>query len=82
MAPEAQGLTLYQNLSGKAWVEAERLSVDRLAETAGVDYLIAWVKDRYLDVEITQVGRCLSDFFRKLRRKPGQSVRDYLSDFD
>ncbi|CAE7227793.1 RE1 [Symbiodinium sp. CCMP2456] len=82
MAPETQGLTLYQHLTGKAWVEAERLSVDRLAETSGVDYLVSWVKDRYLDVEITQVGRCLSDFFRKLRRKPGQSVRDYLSDFD
>ena len=82
MAPEAQGLTLYQNLSGRAWVEAERLNVDELAEANGVDYLVSWVKDRYLDVEITQVGRCLSDFFRKLKRKPGQSVRDYLSDFD
>ncbi|CAE7293046.1 RE1 [Symbiodinium sp. CCMP2592] len=82
LAPEAQGLTLYQNLSGRAWVEAERLNVDKLAEASGVDYLVSWVKDRYLDVEITQVGRCLSDFFRKLRRKPGQSVRDYLSDFD
>ncbi|CAE7245428.1 RE1 [Symbiodinium sp. CCMP2592] len=82
MAPEAQALTLYQNLTGKAWIEAERLSVDRLAEADGVDHLLAWIKDRYLDVEITQVGRCLSDFFRKLRRKPGQSVRDYLSDFD
>eukprot|EP00439_Symbiodinium_sp_Y106_P062027 s1351_g9.t1 len=78
----ARPRSLPEGARGPSEKMAERLSVDRLAETAGVDYLIAWVKDRYLDVEITQVGRCLSDFFRKLRRKPGQSVRDYLSDFD
>ncbi|CAE7480578.1 GIP [Symbiodinium sp. CCMP2592] len=61
-----------------AWRRMTRLA----PEAQGLTYLISWVKDRYLDVEITQVGRCLSDFFRKLRRKPGQSVRDYLSDFD
>ena len=40
------------------------------------------VKDRYLDVQVTQVGRSLSDFFRRLKRRPGQSIRDYMSDFD
>ncbi|CAE7863930.1 GIP, partial [Symbiodinium necroappetens] len=29
-----------------------------------VDYLIEWIKDRYLDVQVTQIGRSLSGFFR------------------
>ena len=33
-------------------------------------------------MQITQIGRGLSDFFRKLRRKEGQTIREYLSEFD
>ena len=82
LSSDKQALVLYQNLSGKAWVDAERLDVDRLASHDGVAYFLGWIRERYLDVQVTQVGRALSDFFRKLRRKSGQSIRDYLSDFD
>ncbi|CAE7261754.1 RE1 [Symbiodinium natans] len=82
MSKDQQGLTLYQHLTDRAWVDAERLDVNRLGSSEGVDYLISWVQDRYLDVQITQVGRSLSEFFRKLRRKPTQSVRDYMAEFD
>ena len=47
-----QGLVLYQNLTSKAWIEAERLDMDRLNSGCGVDYLVQWVKDRYLDVQV------------------------------
>ena len=80
-----QALTLYQAdqaLTGKAWADAERLDMDRLASDDGIEYYISWVKDRYLDVQVTQVGRSLSDFFRRLKRRGGQSIRDYMSDFD
>ena len=43
MSADQQGLTLYQHLTDKAWVDAERLDVDRLATKDGVDYLIAWI---------------------------------------
>ena len=79
---DKQALVLYQNLGGKAWVDAERLDVDRLASKESMTYFLGWIRERYLDVQVTQVGRALSDFFRKLKRKPGQSIRDYLSDFD
>ncbi|CAE7644335.1 unnamed protein product [Symbiodinium sp. CCMP2592] len=80
--PSRQALTLYQHLSGKAWIDAERLDVDKLAGDDGMEYFLGWVTDRYLDVQVTQVGRSLGDFFRRLRRQQGQSIRDYMSDFD
>eukprot|EP00439_Symbiodinium_sp_Y106_P078490 s874_g17.t1 len=80
--PSRQALTLYQHLSGKAWIDAERLDVDKLAGSDGMEYYLSWVTDRYLDVQVTQVGRSLGDFFRRLRRQQGQSVRDYMSDYD
>ena len=82
MSADQQGLTLYQHLTDRAWVDAERLDVDRLATKDGVDYLISWIKDRYLDVQVTQIGRSLSGFFRGLHRKANQSVRDYMAEFD
>ncbi|CAE7917780.1 RE2 [Symbiodinium sp. KB8] len=82
LSPCRQGLVLYQNLSGKAWIEAERLDLELLGSSNGVSHLVEWIKERYLDVQVTQVGRALSDFFRKLRKKPGQSIRDYVGEFD
>ena len=79
---DKQGLVLYQNLTAKAWIEAERLDMHKLNSLGGVDYLVQWIKDRYLDVQVTQVGRSLSDFFRKLRKKPNQAIRDYVGEFD
>ncbi|CAE7216452.1 RE2 [Symbiodinium sp. CCMP2456] len=82
LSEDQQGLTLYQHLTDKAWVDAERLDMDKLASRAGVDYLTDWIRDRYLDVQVTQIGRSLSGFFRGLHRKGNQTVRDYMADFD
>ena len=79
---DKQALVLYQPLSGPAWVEAERLDMERLGSTKGMEYYTQWVRDRYLDVQVTQVGRSLSEFFRRLRRKPGQSIRDDCGEYD
>ena len=79
---EQQGLVLYQSLTGKAWVAAEELNVDILGSKEGVPYLISWISSRYLDLEITRIGKAFSEFFRKLRRRPGQSIRDYNSEYD
>ena len=79
---DKQALVLYQHLSNKAWVEAENLDVEKLGPEAGVEYFMEWIRDRYLDVQVTQVGRSLSEFFRRLRKKPGQAIRDYVGEFD
>ena len=79
---DRQALVLYQHLQGRAWVEAEGLDIDKLATTAGLEYYLDWVKERYLDVQVTQVGRSLSEFFRKLKKKPGQSIRDFVGEYD
>ena len=79
---EQQGLVLYQSLSGRAWVAAEELNVDKLSAKSGVQYLIKWITGRYLDLEITRIGKAFSEFFRKLRRKPGQSIREYNAEYD
>ena len=79
LSVDQRALVLYQNLQGSVWVNAESLSVNDLASTSGVDYLKDWIRQHYLDVEVTQVGRSLSDLFRKLRRKPTQTFRDYTA---
>ncbi|CAE7621529.1 GIP [Symbiodinium sp. CCMP2592] len=79
---DKQALVLYQHLSGPAWVEAERLEMEKLGSTHGMQYFTQWVRDRYLDVQVTQIGRSLSDFFRRLRKRPGQSIREYCGEFD
>ncbi|CAE7822217.1 GIP [Symbiodinium sp. CCMP2456] len=82
LAPDQRALVLYQHLAGSAWVNSESLSVDELASPDGVNRLREWVRQHYLDVEVTQVGRSLSDLFRKLRRRPTQSFRDYAAEFN
>ncbi|CAE7431234.1 unnamed protein product, partial [Symbiodinium sp. CCMP2456] len=37
---------------------------------------------RFLDLEVARIGRAFSDFFRKLRRKPGQTIREYNTEYD
>ncbi|OLQ15724.1 Copia protein [Symbiodinium microadriaticum] len=82
LAPDQRALVLYQNLQGSAWVNSESLCVDDLAQGDGVQVLKDWITQHYLDVEVTQVGRSLSDLFRKLKRKPSQTFRDYTSEFN
>ena len=82
LAPDQRAPVLYQHLSGSAWVNSESLNVEELAKADGVDRLREWIRQHYLDVEVTQVGRSLSDLFRKLRRRPQQSFRDYAAEFN
>ena len=82
LSRDRQALVLYQHLNGKAWIEAERLEIDKLGSEDGVKYFVQWIKERYLDVQVTQIGRGLSEFFRKLRKRPGQSIREYVGEFD
>ena len=82
LSADQRALVLYQNLQGAAWVNAESLDVDLLARGDGVRYLKEWVTHSYLDVEVTQVGRSLSDLFRKLKRRTSQTFRDYAAEFN
>ncbi|CAE6947744.1 unnamed protein product [Symbiodinium sp. CCMP2592] len=76
------GLVLYQHLGGKAWIAAEELSVPRLSSGEGLQYFTSWVAARFLDLEVARIGRAFSDFFRKLRRRPGQTIREYNTEYD
>ena len=77
-----QGLVLYQNLQGKAWVAAEELNVDKLSSPSGARYSTGWIPSRYLDLEITRIGKAFSEFFRRLRRRAGQSIREHNAKHD
>ena len=76
------GLVLYQHLQGKAWIAAEELSVSRLSTPEGLGYFTSWISARFLDLEVARIGKAFSDFFRKLRRKPSQTVREYNTEYD
>ena len=82
LPPSQLGLVLYQHLGGKAWIAAEELSVARLSTNEGLAYFTSWISARFLDLEVARIGRAFSDFFRKLRRRPGQTVREYNSEYD
>ena len=77
-----QALLLYQHLQGRAWVESEELCVDDLALESGVQTFKQWIIDRYQKVEISKVAETLTYFFKKLRRQPGQSIREFNSLYD
>ena len=82
-APANQrALLLYQSLGGRAWVEAEELSVEDLGTDEGVSILKAWIQERYQEVEVSKIAEALTQFFRKLRRQSNQTVREFNSAFD
>ncbi|CAE7717731.1 RE2 [Symbiodinium sp. CCMP2592] len=77
-----RALLLYQNLTGRAWVESEELQVSDLAKDDGLDVFKRWVQERYQEVEVSKIAESLTCFFKRLRRQPGQSIREFNSLFD
>lgn len=57
-----QALVLYNNLTGKAWRDAEDLDLSALDDPYGVDRYLAWITQRYLDKEVVKAGKYMSDF--------------------
>ncbi|CAE7644304.1 GIP, partial [Symbiodinium sp. CCMP2456] len=80
--PEQRALMLYQHLSGRAWVESEELNVETLCCAEGVENFRRWIQDRYQEVEVSKIAEALTFFFKRLRRAPGQTVREFNSSFD
>ena len=35
--------------------------MDQLASRCGLEYFVQWVRQRYLDIQLTQIGRSLSE---------------------
>ncbi|CAE7939290.1 unnamed protein product, partial [Symbiodinium necroappetens] len=77
-----QALLLYQNLKGRAWVESEELQVEALSGPEGLEVFRAWIQERYLEVEVGKIADALTTFFKRLKRRPSQSVREFNSMFD
>ena len=82
LPPEQRALALYSALSGRAWSFSEELNLDRLATAEGVEYFQEWIRTRVLDLELTKVGRVMTEFFRKFKRRPEQAVRDYNMEYE
>ena len=80
--PAKQALALYNHLSGKAWRDAEELDLDLLDQESGIDVFIGWISPKYLDKEVVKVGRCMSEFFKVLKRTNGQDIKDFNQEFD
>eukprot|EP00913_Durusdinium_trenchii_P015685 g14740.t1 len=82
MAPNRRALALYNELTGRAWIYAEELDVDRLATDGGVSYYLEWIQTRFMEVEITKVSNMMGDLFRRCRRRSDQSIRDFNVEFE
>ena len=61
-----QALMLYNNLTGRAWRDAEELELGLL--DSEVEVFVGWIKSNYMDREVTKIGRYMSDFFKVLKR--------------
>ncbi|CAE7388702.1 RE2, partial [Symbiodinium sp. KB8] len=82
-APSSQqALLLYQNLQGRAWVEAEELDVKELCQDGGVERFKAWISERYLEIEVGKIAEALNGFFKRMKRGSTQSVREFNASFD
>ncbi|CAE6970015.1 Kcnh2, partial [Symbiodinium sp. KB8] len=77
-----RGVALYTALKDKAWVEAEALDLNKLSGEQGAKYMKDFIKERYMDIEVTQVGRSMTQFFRVLKRNHDDSVRTFIGEFD
>ena len=82
LPPNQRALALYSSLTDKAWVYAEELDIDRLGSEGGMTYYLDWVQTRFMEVEITKVSQMMTDLFRRCRRRPEQSVRDFNVEFE
>ena len=75
-------VALYSHLKGKAWVAAEELSVDRLADPDGLQYFLDWIRIRFMEVELTKVATVMNLLFRKCRKKDEQTVREFNLEYE
>ena len=82
LPPAHQALALYDALTDKAWVVAEELDLDVLSTSHGVPYFLEWVQTRFMDVEVTKISQLMTDLFRRCKRKPEQSVREFNVEFE
>eukprot|EP00435_Cladocopium_sp_Y103_P075845 s9_g66.t1 len=77
-----QALALYNNLSGRAWRDAEELDLSRLDAEDGVDVFIQWISEKYLDKEVVKVGKCMLEFFKHLKKSNHQDIREFNQEYD
>ncbi|CAE7612538.1 RE1 [Symbiodinium sp. CCMP2592] len=82
LPPRQQALALYTALKGKAWIYAEELSVDLLASERGMDYFLEWIQTRFMEAEVSKVSCVMAELFKKCKKKPEQSVRDFNVEFE
>lgn len=47
---------LYNNMSGRAWRDAEELDLSALDTLEGVEIFMDWIRTRYMDKEVHQGG--------------------------
>lgn len=82
LKPTKQALALYNNLSGRAWRDAEEIDLALLDDESGVDYFTKWIADKYLDKEVVKVGKCMLEFFRVLKKQTSQDIREFNQEYD
>ena len=82
MSERERPIALYSHLTGRAWVAAEELSVDRLTGPDGIQYYMDWVRIRFMEIEITKVANVMSELFRKCRKRSDQPVREFNLEYE
>ena len=81
VARDKRGIMLALNLEGELKNRVlENVSADSLHKETGVKDLLQYIKDTFGKDELTDSNECYRDF-RDYKRRPGQSINDYISEF-
>ena len=79
---DQRALALYSALTERAWVYAEELDMDILSTENGVDYFLEWIQTRFMEVEMSKISQMMNDLFRRCKKRPDQTVRDFNVEFE
>ena len=61
---------------------AEELDMDILGSPSGVDDFLEWIQTRFMEVEVSKISQMMNDLFRRCKKRPEQSVREFNVDFE
>ena len=53
-----------------------------MASPQGLGYYLEWIQTRFMEVEVSKISQLMAELFRKCKRKPEQSVRDFNVEFE
>ena len=56
--------------------------MDILSSESGMNYFLEWIQTRFMGMGVSKISQIINDLFRKCKKRPDQSVRDFNVEFE